>query len=462
MSMILIAEHDLALRRELAQGFQAEGYAVAEAGDSAEALQQLTQHDFDLILTELCFPERSGLDLLPPPPYREGSPPVLLLCAPEEAARAAQALTLGAQDYLIKQVPFNLDEVRIRAERILEHRRNARALHDLRRRQPYPWDYEAILAQSSHLEKILGRLRRDLATNSPVLLTGEVGTGKLWFAAAIHAQSPRHHQPFVPVNCAGLSEERLEAELFGHQPGAFPGAERGGMGSIEQAHLGTLFLEHIGDLSPRLQTRLSRLLQERSVNRPGSPRQGRVDVRIVSATDRSLAKAVRDGRFRADLYARLNAISVKLPALRHCPEDILPLAHAFLRRYNRLCGRHVQGFTPEAERALVAYAWPGNLHELAVTIAQGVLREEGELIRLGSLGIGDRALAPREGESRLVNLPPHGASLRDIEREALLQALQRTNWVQKKAAAHLDISPRVMHYKLKSHRITHPRWARRR
>jgi DNA-binding NtrC family response regulator len=185
-------------------------------------------------------------------------------------------------------------------------------------------------------------------------------------------------------------------------------------------------------------------------------------VRIISTTDRSLGKAVRAGRFRADLYNRLNAMSVKLPSLRECVEDILPLAHAFLRRYNRLCGRQVQGFDAEAERALVAYSWPGNLHELAATITQGVLREEGKVMHLGSLGLSERAFAPRESESRLVHLPAHGASLRDIEREALLQALERTHWVQKAAAAHLDISPRVMHYKLKSHGITHPHWAKRR
>jgi two-component system response regulator AtoC len=462
MSTILIAEHDSPLRQQLAQFFQESGYQVAEACNRTEALQKLTHARFDLLLTELRFPEHSGLDLLHPAPCHDDPPAVLVLCGPEEAAHAAQALTLGAQDYLVKQIPFNLTEARIRAERVLERHRLARDVQYLRHVQPYVCDYEAIIGQSSHLHKLLVHLRRDLATDSPVLLTGEAGTGKLWFAAAIHAQSPRHHHAFVMVNCAGLSEQHLEIELFGHEPGAFPGAVGRRIGGFEQAHLGTLVLDHVGDLNPRLQSKLIRVIQEQQFSRLGSSQKGDVDVRVISTVDRSLAKAVRNGWFRADLYTHLNAINVKLPALRECPEDILPLGRAFLRQYNRLCGRRVQGFDPEIERALVAYAWPGNLHELAATIAQGVLREAGEVMRLSSLGMGESVPAPREGQSRLVNLPPHGASLRDIEREALLQALHRADWVQKTAAARLDISPRVMHYKLKTHGITHPRWARRR
>lgn len=462
MSTILIAEHDAPLRQQLADGFRESGYEVVPACNSVEALQLLTQHDVDLILAELSLPERSELDLLPLAQHRDDSPPVLILCGPEEAAHAAQTLTLGVQDYLIKQFPFNLDEVRIRAERALEHRRLAQSLQYLRHIHPYLCDYDAIIGQSSHLHRMLDRLRRNLATNSPLLLTGEIGTGKMWFAAAIHAYSLRRHHIFVTVNCAGLSEQHLESELFGHEPQAFPGADSRRIGGIEQAHQGTLLLEHVGHLSPRLQTKLMRVLQERQFNRQGSSRAGPVDVRIISTTDRSLVKTVRDGGFRADLYGRLSAMSVKLPPLRECPEDILPLAHAFLRRYNRLCGRQVQGFAPEAERALVAYAWPGNLQELAATITQGVLREERKVMHLSSLGMSEQARLAQERDSRLVNLPAHGASLHDIEREALLQALQRTHWVQKAAAAHLDISPRVMHYKLKSHGITHPKWTKRR
>jgi two-component system response regulator HydG len=462
MSTILIAEHDAALRQQLAHSFEEDGHEVVEVCSSAEAVQVLTHNTFDLILTALRFPAHSGLDLLPPAQCEDDGPPVLLLCDPEEAPYAAQALGLGAQDYLIKQTPFNWDEVRIRAERILDRRRLAANLYYQRHVQPYLCDYDTIIGPSSHLQRMLDRLRPDLATSSPVLLTGDLGTGKRWFAAAMHAESPRRHHAFVTVNCAGISEQHLEIEVFGYEPGAFPGADHRGIGSLEQAHLGTLFLEHIADLGPRIQTKLLSVLRQRQFNRLGSSWQRSVNVRIIATTDRSLAKAVRDGRFRPDLHGRLNAIGVKLPPLCECPEDILPLAYAFLRRYNRLYGRQVRGFDPETEHALTTYAWPGNLHELAATIAQGVLRVDGQILRLGHLGLGERARVATEGEHRLVNLPLDGISLRVIEREAILQALERTNWVQKKAAARLDISPRVMHYKLKSHGITHPRWAKRR
>ncbi len=462
MRTILIAEHDLPLRQQLADGFREQGYEVTPACHGSEAMQHLGQQSFDLILTEFRLPGYGGLDLLQASRGYDDSPPVFMLLDPEETPRAAEALALGAQECMIKQLPFNLEEVFIRADRALTHHCQYRTVQHLQHLKPDFCDYDVVVSRSSSLQTLLTRFRRDLATTSPVLLIGEPGTGKTWFAAAIHANSPRRACPFIVVNCACASEQNLESELFGHETGAFPGAEHRRIGALEHAHLGTLFLQHIGDLPALMQLKLLQVLQERQCQRMGSSRAKRLDIRIIAAANSDFNKVVRERRFRSDLSAHLKAICIEMPPLRACPQDILPLAHVFLHRYNRLLGRRVQGFDAAAQQALVAYAWPGNLHELEAIVAQGVLREEGEVVRLSSLGIGQDSSSSPAYEVRLVNLPPHGTSLRDIEREALLQALQSTNWVQKKAAARLDITPRVMHYKLKSHGITHPRWTRRR
>jgi DNA-binding NtrC family response regulator len=461
MSTILIAEHDPALRQQLASFFREQGYDVTATHHGAEAIQKLQQQLFDLILTELCLPENSGVEILRLA-SGDGLTPVLILAGPEEASLATEALKLGAEDYLLKQLPFNFEEAYLRAQHVLEHRRMAQAIAHLRRVQPGIRDCEWILQQGSPLQHILGRLRRDIVMTSPMLITGEPGTGKMLLAAGIHVRSPRKDHPFVTVNCAAVPERLLESELFGHDERTFPRASARRTGCLEQAHLGTLFLPHVEAMSPRLQLKMLRILQERKFEPLGSSRTRHIDVRVIAATDRDLQQEIRASRFRADLYARLRAISVEIPPLRQCRKDILPLAHIFLEHYRRLYGRQVKEFDQAAQRGLLHHSWPGNLRELEHTIARGVLLQDGEVMRLSHLGLGEPPAAHAQGEERIVKLPPHGTSLRQIEKEALLQALESANWVQKTAAARLDISPRVMYYKLKSHGITHPKWAKRR
>jgi DNA-binding NtrC family response regulator len=288
------------------------------------------------------------------------------------------------------------------------------------------------------------------------LITGEPGTRKSVIAAAIHANSPRHDRTLVAVDCAAFPERALERELFGQEPAGAHSAQTARIGSLDHANQGTLLLHQIGDLSPRIQLKLLRVLQEHTFERLGSSQSITVDVRVVAATSRNLTEAIRAKRFRADLYARLTSVCVEMPALRDCPEDILPLAQAFLGRYRHLFERRVKRFDEPVERALLEYRWPGNLRELESTIAHGVIHEDDEVMQLRSLNLEGQRFGSGESEHDIVRLPPTGVSLRAIEREALIQALQRTSWVQKNAAAHLDISPRVMHYKLKTHGITPP------
>jgi len=462
VSTILIAEQDLFLRQQLADFFRRQGHDVTEAGDGVEATQQLEHYLFEVILTDFYLPERNGIQMLQASQASDRLTPVLILIDPDDLSGAVEALKLGAYDYLVKHHPIRLEEVHLRVERALECRRMLQAVTYLKRVQPHLYDCERIIGHSVHLQHLLSRLQRDIATSAHVLITGEPGTAKGVLAAAIHANSPRSDRTLVVVNCAALSERTLESELFGHEPAAFPGAQTRRIGGLDYANQGTLFLHQIGDVSPRIQLKLLRVLQDRAFERLGSSRTIAVDVRVVAATSGSLPEAIRAKRFRADLYARLTAIAVEMPALRDYPEDILPLAQMFLRRYRRLFERRVKRFDEMAERALLEYSWPGNLRELESTIAHGVAQEEDEVMRLGSLGLGERRFSAGESENRIVRLPPSGVSLKAIEREAILQALQRTHGVQKDAAAHLDISPRVMHYKLKTHGIIPPKRSPRR
>jgi DNA-binding NtrC family response regulator len=462
VSTILIAEQDFSLREQLATFLRQHGHHVTEASSGLAAMQELEQALFEVILTDLRLPEISGMEILHAAQTTDESTPVLILIDPDDRLSAFEALRLGAHDYLLKYDPINLEEIRLRVERALERRRIMQAINYLRRVHPHICDGERIISHSRHMQHILDRLQREIASSAHVMILGEPGTGKGVLAAAIHANSPRREQTLVTVNCAALAERALESELFGHERHAFPGAQTRHVGGLEHANQGTLFLHHIGDLSRRIQLKLLRVLQERTFERLGSSRTIRVDVRVVASASRNLTGAVRAKRFRADLYQRLSTISVEMPALCDCPEDILPLAQMFLQRYSHLFGCRVKRFDDAVQKALLGYSWPGNLRELESTIAHAVSQEAGEALRLSSLGLGERRSSAGESEDRIVRLPSNGISLKAIEREALIQAVQRTNWVQKDAAAHLDITPRVMHYKLKTHGITPPRRSPRR
>jgi DNA-binding NtrC family response regulator len=462
VSIILIAEQDASLRTGLATALRQQGHQVAEACDGDEAMRHLEQCLFEIIVTALRLPARSGVEILQAAKGCDASTPVLVLAEAHDRSSALTVLREGAQDFLVKYQPISLEEIQLRIERALQHRHMAHAIAYLRRIHPHIEACERIFTHSLHLRGVLDHLRQEMASDDHVLIEGEPGTGMGLLAAAIHAHSRRYDRVLVTANCSALPERALESELFGYEQGAFPGAQGQRIGSLEHAHQGTLFLHQVGDVSPRIQSKILRVLQEHTFERLGSPRTIRVDVRVIASTSANLAEVVRAKRFRADLYARLNAVHVEMPALRRCPEDILPLAQVFLQRYSRLFGRPVKRFDESAQRALLSYPWPGNLRELESAIAHGVSREQGEAMGRDSLGLGEGQAVPGLSEDSVVRLPPHGIALKEIERQALLQALQRTNWVQKDAATHLDITPRVMHYKLKTHNITPPKRSQRR
>jgi transcriptional regulator with GAF, ATPase, and Fis domain len=308
---------------------------------------------------------------------------------------------------------------------------------------------------------VLDIVKKVAKSNTTVLIRGETGTGKELIAGAIHHNSLRTSRNFVKVNCAALQENLLESELFGHEKGAFTGADKQRIGRFEQADGGTLFLDEIGDMSPSTQAKILRVLQEHEFERLGGTRTVRVDVRLIAATNRDLAAMVQAGQFREDLYYRLNVVSIEMPPLRERKDDIVPLANSFIRRFSGELKKRIDGLEAEAQKLLMRYNWPGNIRELENAIERAMLLTESRAITTDDLRLGE---TPTAGGGRdhasVVKIPPTGIPLEDIERHALIEALKMSNWVQKDAADLLAISPRVMNYKIKTLGIEFPRGRR--
>jgi Nif-specific regulatory protein len=372
---------------------------------------------------------------------------------------AVEAMKSGAFDYV--QKPFEIEEMEVKIEKALEVRRLKNELDYLRDAQHDIYDFERIVGSSSALQHVLDIVKKVAKSNTTVLIRGETGTGKELIAGAIHHNSLRTSRNFVKVNCAALQENLLESELFGHEKGAFTGADKQRIGRFEQADGGTLFLDEIGDMSPSTQAKILRVLQEHEFERLGGTRTLRVDVRLIAATNRDLNGMVQAGQFREDLYYRLNVVSIEMPPLRERKDDIVPLANSFIRRFSGELKKKIDSLEPDAQKLLMRYNWPGNIRELENTIERAMLLAEGRAIASVDLRLGE---TPTAGTSRdqapVVKIPPTGIPLEDIERHALIEALKMSNWVQKDAAELLSISPRVMNYKIKTLGIEFPRGRR--
>jgi DNA-binding NtrC family response regulator len=365
-------------------------------------------------------------------------------------------MKIGAFDYV--QKPFEIEEMEVKIEKALEHRRLRREIEYLRHTQQDIYEFDRIVGASGALQSVLGIVRKVAKSNSTVLIRGETGTGKELIAGAIHHNSLRSARNFVKVNCAALQENLLESELFGHEKGAFTGADKQRIGRFEQADGGTLFLDEVGDMSPNTQAKILRVLQEHEFERLGGTRTLRVDVRVVTATNRNLATMVASGLFREDLYYRLNVVSIDMPPLRERKEDITALATFFLRRFAGELKKKVEGIQPDAQKLLMRYNWPGNIRELENAIERAVLLAESGYVSAGDLSLGELSTTSASGDpSPAIKIPPTGIPLEEIERQALIEALKMSNWVQKDAAELLSISPRVMNYKIKTLGIDFPR-----
>jgi two-component system response regulator AtoC len=455
MGRILIADDHDALRRGLVRALTEAGHEVDEAPNGNAAIERLHETYFDIVLSDLKMGGSDGIDVLKTAKALHPTTAVILMTAFGSVSTAVEAMKIGAFDYV--QKPFEIEEMEVKVEKALELKRLRHELDYLRHEQQESYDFERIVGGSPALHKVLSVVRKVAKSNSTVLIRGETGTGKELIAGAIHHNSLRASRNFVKVNCAALQENLLESELFGHEKGAFTGADRQRIGRFEQADGGSLFLDEIGDMSASTQAKILRVLQEHEFERLGGTRTIKVDVRLIAATNRDLPGMVAAGMFREDLYYRLNVVSIDMPPLRDRKEDILPLAGWFIRRFSSELKKKIDGIDADAQKMLMRYNWPGNIRELENAIERAALLAEHQLIRADDLRLGDFASTGSREPSSAVKIPPTGIPLEEVERQALIEALKMSNWVQKDAAELLSISPRVMNYKIKTLGIDLPR-----
>jgi transcriptional regulator with PAS, ATPase and Fis domain len=320
----------------------------------------------------------------------------------------------------------------------------------LRHTQPHIYQFDDIVGVSQPMKKVFSLLNRVSPTDATVLILGETGTGKELIAGAIHFNSPRLKNSFIRVNCAALPENLLESELFGHEKGAFTGAHRQRVGRFEQADAGTIFLDEIGDMGASTQAKILRVLQEHQFERLGGTQTINVDVRVIAATNKDLSILMNEGRFREDLFYRLNVVSIELAPLRDRVEDVEPLVNFFLKKYANQINTQITGVAPAAMKMLRDYHWPGNIRQLQNVIERAVIMCEGNKIQPEQIALFDKK-APQKKD--VLDIPDGGVKLEEVERQLIAQALERTGWVQKNAAKLLGISPRVINYKIKKHKI---------
>jgi two-component system, NtrC family, response regulator HydG len=449
---VLVVDDEASSRSGLARLLSSEGYLVDTAEDGEGGLAIAAEHPPDVVITDVRMPGMDGLTMLAKLREQDKDLPVIVMTALAELGPAVAAMRAGAEDYLAK--PIDFDALTIVIERALE-RRDVRAEAENLRRQLRERDAEGLqglIGASPAMQKVYRTARQVAGSRATVLITGESGTGKGELARALHALSPRASEPFVSLHCASLPESLLESELFGHEKGAFTGADKRRVGRFEQASGGTLFLDEIGEIPALTQVKLLRVLQERTFERLGSNAPLQVDVRVVAATNRDLAADVQAGRFREDLYYRLNVVLIEMPPLRLRGGDVVTLAEHFLRRFALENHKRIDGFSASARSKLAAHRWPGNVRELENTIERAVVLCQGALVD-------DEDLPFESMPESIGPLRIPGSTMAELERHAILKTLEACDGSTTRAADLLGISVRTIQYRL--HEYGHARQAMR-
>jgi two-component system response regulator PilR (NtrC family) len=447
VAKILVVDDERSMREFLEILLRKGDHEVRTAATLPEALAAAGEGDLDLVVTDLRLGDADGLDLLREVKARSPATEVVVITAFATAENAVQAMKLGAHDYVLK--PFKVDEIRLVIEKALEHRALVAENRVLRHRVGRHLEEQEILGSAPAIEEVRAMVEKVARARTTVLVTGESGTGKEVVARAIHVRGGAA-QPFVAINCGAIPEGLIESELFGHERGSFTGATSAKAGLFEVAGAGTLFLDEVGELSPGMQVKLLRALQERKIRRVGGSADLAVAARIIAATNRDLSDEVAAGRFREDLFYRLNVIQLRMPPLRERPEDLGIFVERFLGRFAADQGRAPPSLAPETERLLRAWSWPGNVRELANVLERAITLTDGPVIGPEVLPEAMRGRVPTPVP--LVQLPVEGmdlqAHLDAIERRILEQALQRAGGVKTEAARALSLTFRSLRYRL--------------
>jgi two-component system, NtrC family, response regulator len=427
-----------------------DGYEVEGAHEAQTGLSLLERIDADVVLTDLRMPGMDGLELLAKVKQVRPETMVVMMTAYGTVKTAVKAMKMGAEDYLSK--PVDVEEVELVLQRVLEKKRLLEETRVLRARVATKYRFENLVGESPAMLAAFKMIQQVAPSSASLLLLGESGTGKELFAQALHQNSPRRAKPFIKVACAALPETLLESELFGHEKGSFTGAAYTRAGRFEMADGGTLFLDEIGDISPAVQVKLLRFLEEKEFERVGGNRTFKVDVRIVAATHRDLQKKLADGTFREDLYYRLNVIELHIPALRERASDIPVLATHFLKRFADQNGKDVRGFTDDALALLLRHQWPGNVRELENAVERAVVLSTEPMLGpayFPTLRRAAETVSSPGGEGPRVSIP--GSTMAELEREAILRTMEAVGGSTSRAAELLQISPRKIQYKLKEY-----------
>jgi two-component system response regulator AtoC len=468
---ILIVDDERLVRWSLRQKCEEWGYHVLEAESGEPGLKVAHNESPDLVLLDVRMPDLTGLEVLDQLKKNGDARAVIMITADPQLEDVKAALKLGAFDFVGK--PLDFDELQVTIKNALETTRLRTEVQSLRGEMHRRNGYHNVVSVSGKMTELMNFVRKVAASEATtILIQGESGTGKDLIAKAIHYESIRQDKPFVAINCSAIPETLMEAELFGHEKGAFTDAKQMKKGLFEVADGGTLFLDEIGELSPLLQAKLLRVLEDQVIRRVGGVRDMQVDVRVIAASNRDLEKAVRENQFRQDLYYRLAIIAIFIPPLRDRKEDVLPLVDFFIDRYNSRFKKSIRGIADDTRRLLLSHTWPGNVRELKNTIERAMILEEGQFLRplylpfsvaeTGGRTLFERTAAPENGQT-LANgrmlprlyIPEGGTSLEEVERAMVELALRQASGNQTQAAKLLDISRDALRYKLKKFGLIH-------
>ncbi len=447
---ILIVDDDKSHRQMLNAVLNDAGYSVKQAENGLKAIELVESETFDLVLLDIRMEGLDGISALKEIKDRYPNLAVIMMTAYSSVSTAVNALKSGAYDYLTK--PLDIEELKLLVKKALSHRRLEMENRLLKERLDNRYGYDRIIGTSPAMQKLFETISLVSPTDATVLLLGESGTGKEMIANAIHQNSDRKDKPFIKVNCAALPETLLESELFGHEKGAFTGATASKQGRFQLAHKGSIFLDEIGEMAPMTQAKILRVLQEREFEPIGGARTVKIDTRVIAATNIDLEEAIQAGRFREDLYYRLNVVTVQIPPLKDRKEDILLLANFFLDRFNKKNQRMLKGFAPKVKELFMNYAWPGNVRELENTIERAVILSRDDVITPDDLPDAfDPPSRPPDGRPAPLSEP---RTLKDVEREMILRTLEETSGNRTHAAKILGVSRRTLQLKLKDYDIS--------